>query len=128
MSRTEKFIKNTIGAAVLQSVTLAVGFIIPHVLLVHYGSEVNGLISSLTQFISYFSLLEAGLSGAVVFSLYKPLAQGQTDEISGIVAGAKRFYIQTGYFFVSSSFYLLSYTLCWSMLNILLKPKFFCSP
>ncbi|ADY55810.1 polysaccharide transport protein, putative [Syntrophobotulus glycolicus DSM 8271] len=99
MSRTEKFIKNTIGAAVLQSVTLAVGFIIPHVLLVHYGSEVNGLISSLTQFISYFSLLEAGLSGAVVFSLYKPLAQGQTDEISGIVAGAKRFYIQTGYFF-----------------------------
>jgi hypothetical protein len=77
----------------------AVGFIIPRVILVHYGSEVNGLVTSLSQLISYFSLLEAGLSGAAVFALYQPLTQGQTDRIGGIVAGAKKLYIQAGYLF-----------------------------
>lgn len=99
MNRTDRFIKNTIWAGILQTVTLAVGFIIPRVLLVYYGSEVNGLVSSLTQFITYFSLLEAGLSGAAVFSLYKPLAQEQFDKISEIVVATKKFYVQAGYYF-----------------------------
>ena len=42
------------------------GFITPRFMLTAYGSEINGLISSILQFISYFNLVEAGLSSAAV--------------------------------------------------------------
>lgn len=43
--------------------------------MITYGSETNGLITSLQQFIQYFTLLEAGLSGAAIFALYKPVIE-----------------------------------------------------
>ena len=49
-------------------------FIIPCIMLKYYGSEINGLVSSINQFIVYFNLVEAGLSGAAIYVLYKPLA------------------------------------------------------
>ena len=70
--RTNKFIKNVIGSAVLQIVTIVTGFISPKLMLGAFGSEINGITSSILQFISYISLVEAGLANATVFALYKP--------------------------------------------------------
>ena len=81
MTRTEKFLKNSASTALLQVITMLSGFIIPRVMLDIYGSEINGLISSITQFINYFMLVEAGLSAAVVYSLYKPLAEKDYTKI-----------------------------------------------
>src|SRR5699024_9171138 len=60
-----------------------------------------GLISSISQFIVYFNLVEAGLSAAAIYALYKPLAKGDYSEINGVVSAAKKFYFQAGYIFVS---------------------------
>lgn len=100
MTRTEKFLKNSASTALLQVITMLSGFIIPRVMLDIYGSEINGLISSITQFINYFMLVEAGLSAAVVYSLYKPLAEKDYTKISAIVTAAKNFYNKSGYIFV----------------------------
>ena len=100
MTRTEKFLKNSASTALLQVITMLSGFIIPRVMLDIYGSEINGLISSITQFINYFMLVEAGLSAAVVYSLYKPLAEKDYIKISSIVTAAKNFYNKSGYIFV----------------------------
>ena len=101
MTRTKKFIYNTIATALLQIVNMAVGFILPKIMLVYYGSEINGLVSSITQFITYFSLVEAGLSSAAIYALYKPLADNDHKAISAVVTAAKRFYTLSGYIFVS---------------------------
>ena len=100
MTRTEKFLKNSASTALLQVVTMASGFIIPKVMLMVYGSEINGLVSSINQFIKYFMLVEAGLSAAVVYSLYKPLAENNYEKISSIVTAAKNFYNYSGFIFV----------------------------
>lgn len=100
MTRTEKFLKNSASTALLQVITMLSGFVIPRVMLDIYGSEINGLISSITQFINYFMLVEAGLSAAVVYSLYKPLAEKDYIKISSIVTAAKNFYNKSGYIFV----------------------------
>ena len=76
------------------------GFIIPRYMLVYYGSEINGLISSIMQFIAYFNLVEAGISGAAVYALYKPLAARDNSTISTVVSAARKFYMQSGYIFV----------------------------
>ena len=64
---------NTITSLILQVLTLINGFIIPRIILVYFGSEVNGLVSSLTKFLSYIALLEGGVTGVVMANLYKPL-------------------------------------------------------
>lgn len=100
MSRTKTFLHNSASTAIQQISVMLAGFIIPRIMLTCYGSEVNGLVTSLTQFVNYFSLVEAGLSGAAVYALYKPLAEHDIGAVNGILAAAKRFYVQAGWIFV----------------------------
>lgn len=103
MNRTQKFALNSTTAALYQVVTMLLGFITPSLMISTYGSEVNGLVSSINQLISYISLVEAGLSGAAVYSLYKPLAEHDYNGVNGIVSAAKKFYIKTGYIFSAAA-------------------------
>lgn len=90
--RTKKFIYNTISSAITQFITLIIGLILPRLFISTYGSEANGLISSVTQFVSYFALLEAGLAASLVYSLYKPIANNDFEEINSIVSTGKKYY------------------------------------
>lgn len=101
MSRTKKFFYNSIATAFYQIIVMIAGFITPRFMLKYYGSEINGLVSSINQFIVYFSLVEAGLSGAAIYALYKPLAEKKYKEINSIVVAARKFYTQSGYIFLS---------------------------
>ena len=49
---------NVLMAFVLQMVSIVTGFIVSKLLLVTFGSEVNGLVSSINQFLSIISLVE----------------------------------------------------------------------
>lgn len=106
MNRTKKFALNSVFAALHQVVSMIAGFIIPGIIISTYGSEVNGLVSSLTQIISYITLVEAGIGGAAIFSLYKPLALNDRSAVSRIVVAAKKSYAQAGYIFSSAIFFL----------------------
>lgn len=101
MNRTKKFLYNSASTGMLQIITMIAGFITPKIMITVYGSEINGLVSSITQFIAYFNLVEAGLSGAAVYSLYKPLAENDYKGINAILSAVKKFYTQSGFIFVS---------------------------
>lgn len=106
MNRTQKFVINSITTAVNQIVVMIVGFITPSLMIRTYGSEINGLVSSINQLIGYISLVEAGLSGAAIYSLYKPLAEHDEKGINSIVSAARKFYLQAGYIFSSAALVL----------------------
>lgn len=57
--RSKKAILNIITSLLLQVVVLICGFIVPKLIITNFGSNVNGLISSITQFLAYISLLES---------------------------------------------------------------------
>lgn len=101
MSRTAIFLKNSASTALMQVVTMFVGFFIPRIMMSVYGSEINGLISSISQFIAYFNLVETGIAGAAVWALYKPLAEQNNSVINSIIVATKNFYTRAGYIFVS---------------------------
>lgn len=112
MNRTEKFMFNSFSAALLQIITLLAGMITPRIMLTTYGSDINGLVSSINQFISYFNLVEAGLSAATIYALYSPLANKEYDKINSVVTASKNFYIQAGFIFTALTCMLaLSYPL-----------------
>ena len=85
---------NSGSLAIQQIVTLAAGLVMPRAMLLAYGSEVNGLVTSITQLVTYINLVEAGLSGATTYALYKPLADRDNDAISGVVSASRKFYLQ----------------------------------
>lgn len=100
MNRTRKFFANVFFSALLSLTTMIAGFILPKTMLVNYGSEVNGLVSSITQFVGYFTIVEAGLAAAAIFSLYKPLAEKNQKEINDVVSTTKQFYYKSGLVFL----------------------------
>lgn len=95
-SRSSAFVGNAFSSLLLQVVNIIVGFVVPHALIGTYGSGVNGLVTSLTQFVSYIQLVEAGISSAAVFQLYVPLVRGDAEETSRVVSAARIFYYKSG--------------------------------
>lgn len=83
---------NIICSLLQQVVVTISGFILPRLIINVFGSEVNGLISSLTQFLSYISLIEGGLTGVVAANFYKPLTAGDDVLLSRVIKTASNFY------------------------------------
>ncbi len=100
MNRSKLFFYNTLSSSIMQLFVMISGFIVPRVMLQYYGSEINGLLSSIMQFIGYFTLVEAGLSGAAIYALYQPLASRNYNLVNSIIVAAKNFYNKSGYLFI----------------------------
>ena len=103
---------NMIFSIVLQIVTIISGFIIPRQILLAFGSEVNGLVNSITQFLNYISLIEGGLGSVIMTALYQPLNQKKFEQVSSIIVTSNNFFrkiakIFIGYLLLVAVFYPL---------------------
>ncbi|CDE13471.1 lipopolysaccharide biosynthesis protein [Ruminococcus sp. CAG:330] len=90
--RGKKLALNTITSLGLQVVNVICGFILPRLILESFGSDVNGLVNSITQFLGVITLLDLGVGAVVQSALYKPLAENDTDMISKIYVSANKFF------------------------------------
>lgn len=90
--RKKSLALTTIFSLVYQIVVVICGIILPKLYMKYFGSEVNGLVTSITQFLGFITLLEAGVGNVVQSSLYRPLAQKDDKEISKIIISSNRFF------------------------------------
>lgn len=84
-TRTQKATLNLGTTAFYEIITFTSGLILPRLILSHYGSAYNGIISSITQFLSLVSILRLGVAGATRAALYKTLAAHDLQGTSSIV-------------------------------------------
>ena len=96
----KRVILNIACTALCQLMTLISGLIVPRLILSTFGSEANGLVSSLTQFLNYISLVEGGIGSVVLTALYSPLAKKDNSKLSGVLKAAEKFFRQIAYIFV----------------------------
>ena len=75
---------NIVGSVLLEIVSAICGLILPRFILLKFGSEVNGLVASVTQLLSYAVLLESGIGGVMKATLYAPLANEDHAGVSSI--------------------------------------------
>ena len=99
--RSEQAFKNIAANLFLQIVVFISGIILPRFILQAYGSSINGMITSVNQFLTYLGLAEAGVATASVVALYTPLALGRKDEVNSILSAARKFYNRSGVLFLS---------------------------
>lgn len=90
--RNKRLLYNTVSSFLFQITTIVCGFVLPRLILQSFGSDVNGLVNSITQFLGVISFLELGVGAVVQSSLYKPLAQKDHETVSKIVASAGKFF------------------------------------
>lgn len=94
--RKKKLLLNSSTSIFSQIINLISGFILPKLIIQAYGSEVNGLISSIAQFLTIVSLSEFGMTSVVQSSLYKVLVDNDNEGISSILASSSKFFRRIG--------------------------------
>lgn len=92
MNSKQKLKLNMISSLALQLTVFISGIILPRLFIECYGSRVNGLISSIQQFLGFITLGEMGIGAVIQFNLYKPLSEKNWDGISAIVTSANKFF------------------------------------
>ncbi|SFR86744.1 Membrane protein involved in the export of O-antigen and teichoic acid [[Clostridium] aminophilum] len=101
--RSKVTLLNVISGGLLQVCAIISGMIIPRIILEEFGSEVNGLVNSLLQFLTYISLIEGGITGVVSANLYKPIVSGNYQKMSSILVTARRFFVRIGMIYIGYS-------------------------
>lgn len=92
MTRGTKLKLNMLTTIIYQIVSIVSGFVLPRFFLRYYGSEVNGLVSSITQFLALITLCECGVGSVVQTALFKPIAENDEKEISRIYKSSTEFF------------------------------------
>lgn len=92
MNRRRRTATNTIAAVANQIVAFACSFVLSAMIIKIYGSKINGLIQSISQFLGFVILLDMGVSTVVQSSLYRPIALEDDGKVSEILSASNRFF------------------------------------
>lgn len=92
MNKFKKLFANLGMSMISQTVILVLGFVIPRIIMQSYGSDTNGLTSTITQIFTYMALLEAGISQATRNKLFKPIKEDNKEEISYWMSVSRRYF------------------------------------
>ena len=91
MKKKQVFI-NLIVSTATEIVTLVLGLVLPRLILVSWGSEYNGLLSSVTNILRYMALLEAGFRTSAIQALYKTIGEEDLEKTSIVVRTSQQYY------------------------------------
>lgn len=98
--RSKKTVLNIFSSLSLQIIVIISSLIVPKLIISSFGSDVNGLVTSITQFLAYITLLESGIGPVVKAALYKPLATKNKHEIVNILKSTEKFFKTIGKIFI----------------------------
>lgn len=109
-NRTKNASRNIIWGGVSKVVLMLLPFFIRTIFIYTIGLEYLGLTSLFTSVLQILSLAELGFATAVVYSLYKPLADNDVELVCAIMAFLKKVYYCVGaiilVFGIAISFFL----------------------
>ena len=94
--RLKNSLRNVMGALINKATAIVFPFVIRTIILYYLGTEYAGLSSLFTSVLQILSLSELGIGSAIVFSMYKPVAEGNTDEINALLKLYRKFYYIIG--------------------------------
>ena len=75
---------NLISSVIYQTVLIGLSFILPRLYLENFGSEVNGVLSTIKQIFTYMCLLEAGVGLATPLALYRCIGKHDRKSVGAV--------------------------------------------
>ena len=105
-SRTNNAKRNIIWGIINKVAHIFIPFIVRTILIKKLGTDYLGLSSLFTSILQVLNLSEMGFSSAVVFSMYKPIAESDYKTIGTILLFYKRIYRYIGIFIMIVGLFL----------------------
>ena len=102
MADKDSRIKNNVmSSLVYQVVLISLSFLLPRLYLENFGSEVNGVLSTIKQIFIYMFLLEAGVGLATTQALYKRIGEKDYKSANEVLAATHSYYKKTGIIYLA---------------------------
>ena len=92
---------NIVMSVIYQLTAAVCSLILPRYILLTFGSDVNGILQSVSQLLNYTALMECGVGGLITASFYKPLAEGDSEHVSDIFNNTKSFFDKISYVYMA---------------------------
>ena len=92
IERTKNTVRNILTGSVNRVINIILPFFTRTVILYVMGTKYLGLSSLFTSILSFLSLSELGLGAAMVYSMYKPIAQNDEKTICALLNLYRRLY------------------------------------
>lgn len=90
--RTNYSVKNSLTAIISNLIIFFIAFIAQAIFIRILGAEYLGLNGLFSNIITILSIFELGIGNAIVFNLYKPIAENDTEKINSLMSFYKRAY------------------------------------
>lgn len=91
-SRSSNAIKNIIVALLCQAVTFVFSFATRTIFINLLGDEYNGLTSFFQNVVAMLSFTELGVGTAIIYALYKPVAENNIEKLKSLMGFYKKIY------------------------------------
>lgn len=98
LEKTKNTKRNSFWGIIGNIVTIIFPFAVRTILIKELGSEYLGLNSLFTSILTVLNITESGVGSAIVYSMYKPLAEDNTDLICALLNFYKKIYRFMGLF------------------------------
>lgn len=98
IERTKNAVRNMLFDGMLKTLNIVVPFIMRTVMLHFLGMQYLGLNGLFKSILSFLNLAELGVGSAMVFSMYKPIAEDDTESICALMRLYRSFYRVIGLF------------------------------
>jgi len=95
-TRGQKAVTNTVFLAILEIVSFLSSLILPRYILLYFGSDYNGVVASINQFLNFLTILQMGIASSTRFALYKVLANNDNVGVSGIINATQSYMRKVG--------------------------------
>lgn len=92
IERTKNTVRNILTGSVNRVINIILPFFTRTVILYVMGTKYLGLSSLFSSVLSFLSLAELGVGGAMVYSMYKPIAENDNDTICALLNLYRRIY------------------------------------
>lgn len=101
-SRTKNVFKNMKIGLICQAILLVMSFISRTIFVRTLGAEYLGISGLFTNILTVLSFAELGIGDAVIFSMYKPIAEDDKKRIALLLELYKKMYTYVGLFVLSA--------------------------
>lgn len=92
IQRTANATRNFVFGLILKLYQIIIPFIMRTVMIYYMGVEYLGLSSLFTSILEVLNLAELGIGAAMVYSMYKPIAEDDEDQVCALLNLYKKYY------------------------------------
>ena len=116
-SRTKNVARNAVISLLCQAVALLMQFVGRAVFVNVLGMDYLGVSGLYTNVLTDLSFAELGIGNAMIFSMYKPLAENDTEKLKSLMALYKKAYCRIGLFIAAAGLCLIPF------MNLIIREK-----